>query len=63
MLHKFAITNTIFAKSIIADMHHRITDMCITFQQKWVSSKTVRINMFAKNCKLHEFATILIILF
>ena len=46
-------------------MHHRITDMYINFQQKWVSRsvKTVRTNIFAKNCKLHTFATIPIILF
>ena len=64
MLHKFAITNTIFfVKSIISSMHHRITYMYINFQQNWVSRSvnTVRTNMFVKNCKLHKFATILII--
>ena len=46
-------------------MHHRITDMYISFQQKWVSRsvKTVRTNIFAKKCKLHKFATIPIILY
>ena len=38
-------------------MHHRVTDMFVNFQQKWVSIsvKTVRTNIFAKNCKLHKF--------
>ena len=38
-------------------MHHRITYMHISFQQNWASRsvKTVGINMFAKNCKLHKF--------
>ena len=64
MLHKFAITNTFF-KIDISGMHRRITYMYINFQQNWVSRsvKTVRTNIFAKNCKLHKFATILIILF
>ena len=64
MLHKSAITNTIFLIDI-SDMHHRITYMYINFQQNWVSRsvKTVRTNIFTKNCKLHKFATILIILF
>ena len=49
-------------------MHHRITYMYINFQQNRVSMsthvvKTVHTNIFAKNCKLHKFATILIILF
>ena len=39
--------------------------MYINFQQSWVSNliKTVRTNIFAKNCKLHKFATIPIIFF
>ena len=39
--------------------------MYINFQQNWVSRsvKTLRTNIFAKNCKLHKFAAILIILF
>ena len=43
-----------FAKSIIPDMHHRITDMYINFQQKWVSRsvKTVRTNIFAKKLQV-----------
>ena len=46
-------------------MHHRITDMYINFQQKWVSRsvKTVGTNIIAKNCKLHKFATIPILFF
>ena len=46
-------------------MQHRITYMYINFQQNWVSRsvKIVRTNIFAKNCNLHKFATILIILF
>ena len=60
MLQKFAITNTIFVKSIISDMHHRITYMYINFQQNWFnrSVKTVHTNIFPENCKLHKFAPI-----
>ena len=49
----------ILAISIISDMHHRKTYMHINFQQNRVnrSVKTVRTNLFAKNCKLHTFAT------
>ena len=56
MLHKFAITNIIFVKSIISDMHHRKTYMYINFQQNWVSRSvsTVRTNVFAKNHKMHK---------
>ena len=45
-----AITNTIFVKSIISDMHHRITYMYINFQQNQVcrSVKTVHTNLFAQ---------------
>ena len=44
-------------------MHHRIMYMYVNFQQNWISRsvKTVRTNIFAKNCKLHKFATIPII--
>ena len=40
-------------------MHHRNTYMHINFQQNRVSRsvKTVHTNLFAKNCKLHKFAT------
>ena len=40
-------------------MHQRITYMYINFQQNWVSRlvKTVHTNIFAKNGKLHKFAT------
>ena len=46
-------------------MHHRITYMCINFQQNWVSRpvKIVCTNIFANICKLHKFATIPIIFF
>ena len=39
-------------------MHHRITYICINFQQNRVSRsvKTMRTNIFAKKCKLHIFA-------
>ena len=52
MLHKFAIPILLFVKSIISDMHHRITYMYINFQQNLVSKsvKTVRTNIFANNC-------------
>ena len=48
-----------FVKSIISDMHHRIKYMYINFQQYRVSRsvKTMGTNIFAKNCKLHKFAT------
>ena len=40
-------------------MPHRKTYMYINFQQNRVSRsvKTVHTNLFAKNCKLHKFAT------
>ena len=54
-----------FVKLIISYMHHRITYMYINFQQNRVnrSVKHVRTNIFAKNCKLHKFATIPITFF
>ena len=55
LLPKFAITNTIFfVKSIISDMHHRITYMSINFQPNWVSRsvKPVRTNTFAKKLQV-----------
>ena len=50
----------ILSKSIILDMHHRITSMYIKFQQNRVSRliKTVHTHIFANDRKLHEFATI-----
>ena len=41
------------------DMHHRKTYMHINFQHNRVSRsvKTVHTNLFAINCKLHQFAT------
>ena len=61
-LHKFATTNNNFEKNDYLDMHHRITYMYINFLAKsgWYvdQSKTVHTNLFAKNCKLHKFATI-----
>ena len=58
-LHKFATTNSNFKKSILSDMHHRKTYMHINFQHNRVrrSVKTVHTNIFAKNGKLHKFAT------
>ena len=52
-LHKFAITNSIFFKLTLSDMHHRKTNMYTNFQQNRVSRsvKTVHTNIFAKNCK------------
>ena len=46
-------------KSNLSDMHHRKTYMHINFQQNRVrrSVKTVHTNLFAKNYKLHKFAT------
>ena len=40
-------------------MHHRIAYMYLNFQQNWNSRsvKTVHTNLFAKNGKLHKFAT------
>ena len=40
-------------------MHHHKTYMYINFQQNRVSRsvKTVRTNLFAKNCKVHKIAT------
>ena len=56
---KFATIPIVFFKSITLDMHHHKTYMYINYQQKWVSRsvKTVHTNIFAKNCKLHKFAT------
>ena len=57
---QFATTNSnFFKKSIILDMHHHITYMYINFQQNRAnrSAITVHTNVFAKNRKLHEFAT------
>ena len=50
-----------FVKSIISDIHHRITYMYTNFQQNGVSRsiKAVRTNIFAKKCKLDKFATII----
>ena len=47
-------------KSIILDFHHHKTYIYISFQQNRANSSviTVHTNVFSKNCKLHEFATI-----
>ena len=57
-LHIFATTNNNFKKSIISDMHHRITYMYINFQQHRVSRsvKSVHTNLFANNRTLHKHA-------
>ena len=59
MLHKFAITNTIFVKSIISDMHHHKTFMLSIFSKiRFVDqSKPCTQIYLPKNCKLHKFAT------
>ena len=58
-LHEFATTNNNLKKSTLSDMHHGKTYMHINFQQNRVnrSVKTLHTNLFAKNCKLHKFAT------
>ena len=58
-LHKFVTTTSNFEKSIILEMCHCKTYMYIHFQQNRAnrSVKTVHTNLFAKNCKLHKFAT------
>ena len=55
---KFASTNSNLRKSIISDMHHRITYMYINLLQIRVSRslKTVHTNLFANNRKLHKFS-------
>ena len=49
----------IFKESIILDMHHHKTYMYINFQQNWVKTQVVTVltSLFAKNRKLHKFAT------
>ena len=49
----------VLKKSIILDMHHHKTYMYINFKQNWVNRSviTVHTNLFAKNRKLHKFAT------
>ena len=59
-LHKFATTNSNFEKNpILLDMHHHKTYMYITFQQNRGKTQviTVLTSIFAKNHKLHKFAT------
>ena len=45
---------------IILDMHHHKTYMYINFQHNWVKTQVVTVltSLFAKNRKLHTFATI-----
>ena len=49
----------IFKESIMSDIHRRKAYMYINFQQNRFSrsDKAVHINLFAKNHKLHKFAT------
>ena len=56
---KFATTNRNLEKNNYLDMHYCITYMYINFQQTRVSRSviTVHTNLFAKNRKLHKFAT------
>ena len=58
-LHNFATTNSNFKKSILLNMHHHKTYMHINVPQHRISRlvKTVHTNLFAKNRKLHKFAT------
>ena len=62
-LHKFATTNSNFEKkSIILDICITIKRTCylyINFQQTWVKTQVVTVltSLFAKNRKLHKFAT------
>ena len=46
-------------KTILLDMHHHKTYMYINFQQNRVKTQviTVLTSIFAKNRKLHKFAT------
>ena len=46
-------------KELMSDIHSRKAYMYINFQQNRFSRsvKTVHINLFAKNLKLHKFAT------
>ena len=48
-----------FKKSTLSNMHHCKTYLYINFQQNRVSRsvKNVPTNLFAKNRKLHKFAT------
>ena len=60
-LHKFATTNSNFEKkqTILLDLHHHKMYMYINFQQIQVKTQvmTVHTSLFAKNRKLHKFAT------
>ena len=58
-LHKFATTNNNLENLILSDTHRHIPYRYINFQQNRVSRsvKTVHTNIFAKNHKLHKFAT------
>ena len=60
-LHKFATTNSNFEKKnpILLDLHHHKMYMYINFQQIQVKTQvmTVHTSLFAKNRKLHKFAT------
>ena len=57
-LQQFATANSTF-EIIISNVHHRITQMYINFQQNRVSRSvnTIHTNLFANNRKLHKFAT------
>ena len=55
----FQLPIAIFKKSILLDLHYHKTYMYINVPQHRVSRlvKTVHTNLFAKNYKLHKFAT------
>ena len=53
-LHKLQLPVVILKTSIISDIHHRKTYMCIKFQKNGVSrsGKTVHTNLFAKKSQV-----------
>ena len=53
-LHKLQLPVVILKTSIISDIHHRKTYMCIKFQKNGVSRsvKTVHTNLFAKKSQV-----------
>ena len=58
--HKLQLLIVFFVKSIISDMHHRITYMYINFQQNWVCRSVKPCTLiYLHNIyrKLHKFST------
>ena len=58
-LHRFATINGNLKKSINSDMRHCKTYIYVNFEHTRVnrSIKTCTLNLLAKNCKLHKFAS------